>query len=103
MSPARSGDGWDWPVNRRAALKEAGPTLAVAMRERPGSETDRVQQELHRAQNLAAGRTRQAARERHLAAVADADRFIAEMQEKERGRLAKWAAGWRERNERRTA
>ncbi|MBB3158217.1 exonuclease VII large subunit [Microbacterium proteolyticum] len=103
MSPAKSGDEWGWPVDRRAALREAGPTLAAAMRERPGSETDRVQQEFHRALNRAASRTQQAARERHLAAVADADRFIAEMQEKERGRLAKWAAGLRDRNERRTA
>ena len=77
--------------------------MAKVMRERPGSESDRVQQEYHRARNLAAAKGGPASWERHRAQVDDADRFIAEMREKARARTIARAAAWRERNGKRTA
>jgi hypothetical protein len=87
---------WLLLINRRAAAKEQFPSVAKVLKERPGSATDRVQQEIHAAQNRAsveAGDRSWLKRQQDArAALADADRFIAERRraqlEKDRARHA---------------
>lgn len=80
--------GFDWAVDREAALRERFPSIDRVRHERPGCEADRGRQVFFHEQNHSA--VQRIARSR-IEQEADADEFIAAAQQRHRKRLQAWA------------
>ena len=80
-----------WPlINKKAALREAFPSLATVLRERPGSLTDREMQEFYAADNRLHAIRHYIPREvREASHRAEVDAVVAEMKSKQRAALLK--------------
>lgn len=87
--------GFDWVIDREAALREQFPTIEQVRDERPGCAADRMKQALMHVQNQTA--VRRVARSR-IEQERDADRFIAEARRRHMERMAVWAQGVREQH-----
>lgn len=85
--------GFDWAVDREAALRERFPSIDRVRDERPGCAADRRRQAFFHAQNRSAAE--RVARSR-IEQEADADAFIAAAKKRHRERLRVWAKNFKQ-------
>lgn len=92
-------DDWLKLINKRAAMKEQFPTLAKVLRERPGSAQDRENRASFEIENRVSLERSRMVRKLRADQLRDADRFIADMEQRKREQFLEELAQRRMRRE----